>query len=60
MSEVIGSQLTSEMVELVRRPDYRQYGRFLDVHDLESLLAQTDFDSAKHLRHARGWRKADR
>lgn len=31
MSEVIGSQLTSEMVELVRRPDYRQYGRFLDV-----------------------------
>jgi hypothetical protein len=40
-------------------PDYRQYGRFLDVHDLESLLAQTDFDSAKHLRHARGWRKVD-
>jgi sulfatase maturation enzyme AslB (radical SAM superfamily) len=39
-------------------PDYRQYGRFLDVHDLESLLAQTDFDAAKHHRHAKGWRKA--
>jgi hypothetical protein len=37
--------------------EYRQYGCFLDVQELEALLAQTEFDSAKHLRHANGWRK---
>ncbi len=39
--------------------DYRQHGRFLDVADLDALLAQSDFDSAKHLRHAQGWRKVE-
>ena len=37
--------------------EYRQYGRFLDVQDLEALLTQTDFDAAKHLRHAKGWQR---
>ena len=37
--------------------EYRQYGRFLDVQDLEGLLVYTDFDSVKHLRHAKGWQK---
>ena len=45
------------MLTIPSGPDYRQYGRFLDVQNLGSVLAQSDFDSAKHLRHARGWQK---
>lgn len=40
--------------------DYLNYGPFLDVEDLSSLLQQTDFDAPKHLRHARGWSKSER
>ncbi|HUU62284.1 MAG TPA: radical SAM protein [Acidimicrobiia bacterium] len=34
---------------------YRSYGPFLEVGDLDEVLARADFDAAKHLRHSRGW-----
>jgi MoaA/NifB/PqqE/SkfB family radical SAM enzyme len=34
---------------------FRGYGPFLDVGDLDAVLARADFDAAKHLRHSRGW-----
>ena len=37
--------------------EYRSYGPFLDVRDLDALLLETEFDAEKHLRHARGWIK---
>jgi MoaA/NifB/PqqE/SkfB family radical SAM enzyme len=36
---------------------FRFYGRFLEVDDLDAVLEQAEFDSAKHLRHAAGWEK---
>jgi MoaA/NifB/PqqE/SkfB family radical SAM enzyme len=35
--------------------DFRNYGPFLEVSDLDSLLTRTDFDAPKHQRHAQGW-----
>jgi MoaA/NifB/PqqE/SkfB family radical SAM enzyme len=35
--------------------DFRNYGPFLDVEDLDALLSQTDFDVPKHRLHAQGW-----
>jgi MoaA/NifB/PqqE/SkfB family radical SAM enzyme len=35
--------------------DYLRYGPFLEIGDLDALLARTDFDAPKHRRHARGW-----
>lgn len=37
---------------------FRSYGPFLQVADLEALLARADFDAPKHLRHSQGWGKA--
>jgi len=37
--------------------DYLTFGRFLDVDDLDAALAASQFDTAKHLRHSRGWTK---
>ncbi len=34
---------------------FRGYGPFLAVDDLEAVLAQADFDAAKHVRHSQGW-----
>lgn len=34
---------------------FRSYGPFLEVEDLDAVLARADFDAAKHLRHSRGW-----
>jgi len=34
---------------------FRSYGPFLEVADLDALLAGADFDTPKHLRHSRGW-----
>ena len=34
---------------------YADYGPFLDVDDLDELLARTDFDAPKHFRHSKGW-----
>ena len=37
--------------------DYLNYGPFLDVEDFDQALRDSQFDSAKHLRHSRGWGK---
>lgn len=34
---------------------FLHYGPFLDIVDLDELLARTDFDSPKHRFHSRGW-----
>ena len=34
---------------------FRGYGPFLQVADLDALLARAGFDAAKHVRHSRGW-----
>jgi MoaA/NifB/PqqE/SkfB family radical SAM enzyme len=39
---------------------YIAYGRFLDVDDLQAVLAGSEFDASKHVRHSRRWRKAGR
>lgn len=36
---------------------FRFYGQFLEIGDLDAVLAEAEFDSAKHLRHAAGWRR---
>ncbi len=38
-------------------PDYFTYGPFLEIVDLDAVLEAGRFDSDKHLRHARGWRR---
>jgi hypothetical protein len=38
--------------------DFRNYGPFLEVSDLDALLARTDFDAPKHRRHAQGWTRS--
>lgn len=40
-----------------RGSDYLNFGPFLDVKDFEYALNASQFDSAKHLRHSRGWEK---
>lgn len=37
--------------------DYLNFGPFLEVKDFEHALNSSQFDSAKHLRHSRGWEK---
>lgn len=37
--------------------DYLSFGPFLEVKDFEQVLSTSQFDSAKHLRHSRGWGK---
>lgn len=41
-----------------RGPDYLTFGPFLEIEDLDAALDASRFDSAKHLRHSRGWEKA--
>ena len=40
-----------------RGSDYLNFGPFLEVKDFEKALNSSQFDSAKHLRHSRGWEK---
>jgi len=40
-------------------PDYLNFGQFLEIEDLNGVLETSRFDSAKHLRHSRGWRKTE-
>jgi MoaA/NifB/PqqE/SkfB family radical SAM enzyme len=40
-------------------PDYVSYGPFLEIEDLDAVLHSSEFDRAKHLRHSRGWAKAE-
>lgn len=37
--------------------DYLNFGPFLNINDFELALNLSKFDSAKHLRHSRGWGK---
>jgi len=37
--------------------DYLNFGPFMEVKDFEQVLNASQFDSAKHLRHSRGWGK---
>jgi MoaA/NifB/PqqE/SkfB family radical SAM enzyme len=39
--------------------EFRNYGPFLEIDDLEDLLGRTDFDSPKHQLHARGWSRIE-
>jgi MoaA/NifB/PqqE/SkfB family radical SAM enzyme len=34
---------------------FQDYGPFLDVTDLDALVARTDFDASKHALHSLGW-----
>ena len=40
-----------------RGGDYLNFGPFLEVEDFEQVFQYSQFDSAKHLYHSRGWRK---
>jgi hypothetical protein len=37
--------------------DYLNFGPFLEVKDYDQVLYASQFDSAEHLRHSRGWSK---
>jgi len=37
--------------------EYLNFGPFLDVKDFDQVFNASQFDSAKHLRHSRGWGK---
>jgi MoaA/NifB/PqqE/SkfB family radical SAM enzyme len=37
--------------------EYLNFGPLLEVEDFEQVLNASQFDSAKHLRHSRGWSK---
>jgi MoaA/NifB/PqqE/SkfB family radical SAM enzyme len=38
--------------------DYLNYGPFLEVENLDALLARTDFDAPKHRLHSAGWSRS--
>ncbi len=40
--------------------DFKSYGHFLDLSDLDEVLRQSQFDWEKHLRHSRGWSRTRR
>ncbi len=42
-----------------RGGEYLNFGPFLEVEDFEQVLNTSQFDSAKHLRHSRGWGKEE-
>lgn len=37
--------------------EFRSYGDFLAIPDLDEFLRTTDFDAPKHRRHSAGWRR---
>lgn len=39
-------------------PEFRNYGPFLDIEDLDEVLARADFDAPKHQHHAKGWTRS--
>ncbi len=42
-----------------RGREFFTYGQFLEIEDLDSVLEKSRFDSAKHIRHSKGWEKVD-
>lgn len=41
-------------------PDYLTYGSFLEIEDLNTVLATSQFDAVKHVRHSKGWEQDKR
>ncbi|MDJ0923171.1 MAG: radical SAM protein [Acidimicrobiia bacterium] len=39
--------------------EFRNYGMFLDIDDLDELLRRTDFDAPKHQLHSQGWSRLE-
>ena len=37
---------------------FRNFGPFLGIDNLDTLLAESDFDEPKHQRHAQGWSRS--
>jgi MoaA/NifB/PqqE/SkfB family radical SAM enzyme len=37
---------------------FETYGSFLDIDDIDAFLDRTEFESAKHVLHSKGWTKA--
>ncbi len=37
--------------------DFRSYGSFLAIPDIDEFIRTTDFDAPKHLQHAEGWHR---
>ena len=44
---------------LYDRAEYN-YGPFLEIADFAAVVAASQFDAAKHLRHSRWWEKVTR
>jgi MoaA/NifB/PqqE/SkfB family radical SAM enzyme len=40
-----------------RGSEFPAFGKFLEIDDFEPVIEDSRFDSAKHLRHSKGWRK---
>ncbi len=40
-----------------RSSDFPNYGSFLEIEDLEGAITSSHFDTKKHKRHSRGWKK---
>jgi MoaA/NifB/PqqE/SkfB family radical SAM enzyme len=38
--------------------EFRNYGQYLDIADIDEMLARTDFDAPKHRLHAAGWSRS--
>jgi MoaA/NifB/PqqE/SkfB family radical SAM enzyme len=38
--------------------EFRNYGQFLDLEDIDELLTRSDFDAPKHRLHAAGWSRS--
>ncbi len=38
--------------------DFHSYGQFIEITDLDAVLEKAQFDSAKHLRHSKGWSRS--
>ena len=38
--------------------EYVDFGPFLEITDLESIIDSSDFDRAKHKRHSKGWSRS--
>jgi len=42
-----------------RGAEFPSYGNFLEIDDFSPVIDESGFDSAKHLRHSKGWQKPD-
>lgn len=38
--------------------EFRNYGQFLEIDDIDGLLARSDFDAPRHRLHAEGWSRS--